>query len=116
MLLVVDDDVHVIELYMDVARSLGLEAASASDGEVAIQLLEDPAFRPRLVLTDLEMEGVGGEGLVAWLRSRVDPLPRIVMVSGHPDLEEVAARLGVEHAYKPMRFDVLSRLLEGLTP
>lgn len=77
--LIVDDDPDARELLEVIARSLGLEARSASDGLEALDVLRHiDRTPPSLIMLDLMMPTMDGFAVYNWLRS--NPLTRHVPV------------------------------------
>lgn len=113
-ILVVDDNEEFRTLLGTwIAEDLGHGVLLARDGLDATRFFSDPASpMPRLVLLDLEMPGMDGRGLVAWLRAHAAPMPRVVLVSASPRLARVAAELEVD-AYldKPITLPRLRAVL-----
>jgi DNA-binding response OmpR family regulator len=80
--LVAEDTDPVRKLLTDVLRAEGLEVTAVADGVAALAAY--PAVAPDLVLTDLEMPGLGGLGLIRVLRGRGETVP-VVVVTGRDD-------------------------------
>jgi len=64
---VCDDDLDMRETLMEFVRLQGYEAQAAADGADLRRLV--PAFRPDLVLLDLNMPGEDGLSLARWLKA-----------------------------------------------
>jgi|GEM_PF-5947961 CheY-like chemotaxis protein len=64
--LIVDDDPAVRLVNQALAREAGLVPVAASDGTEAVELVAE-GLRPDLVVTDLEMPGLDGVGLLGEL-------------------------------------------------
>ena len=91
-ILVVDDDPDVALLVKTVLqRRAGCVVDVAEDGEVAVERVA--AFRPDVVVTDIEMPGLNGLELLAELRRTVPTVPVIVMT----------AHVSVEYAVSALR-------------
>lgn len=105
--LVVDDDLGVREAIANVLRDERFVVAMVAGGLKALELLNG-GLRPALVLLDLWMPGLNGEGVIAAMKS--DPSLRdipIVVISAHPE-----ARAEVEPTVdgfltKPIDIDAL---------
>lgn len=76
--LVVDDSIVVRNLLEGMLISAGFEVKTAENGHAALPHLE--GFRPGLVLSDIEMPGMGGFELLRQIRAR-DPLLPVVLVT-----------------------------------
>ena len=81
--LVADDDPIQLRLAARLLRSLGHSGALASNGRIALDLLEKQTFD--LLLLDLQMPVMGGLETLAALKSRRErgaPTVPVVLVSG----------------------------------
>ncbi len=79
--LVVEDEPAVREIVARTLEGGGLHVLQASDGAMALQVIEREG-RPDLVLTDLMMPGIGGTELARRLITRWPDLP-ILYMSGY---------------------------------
>jgi CheY-like chemotaxis protein len=89
-LLVVDDELIVRELVAAHFRARGWTAAAAADGRAALEVLARE--RCDVLVTDLEMPGLDGWGLMREVRS-LAPLVRIVVLTCHGSLAEITGAL-----------------------
>lgn len=110
--LVVDDEVDVRDVLIEYLEAKGFEAVGAASGEEALERL--PAYRPDIVLLDINMPGLSG---LETLR-KIKALPQetcVVMASGQGD-EEVARRalvLGAaDYIRKPLDLAYVEAVLE----
>src|SRR5262249_5991000 len=100
-ILVVDDEPAILSLVKDVLVGHGYQVETAANGEEALRAMA--RRQPGLVLVDIHMPVLGGEGFVSEMRSRGLETPVIVLTAG-PSAELWARRLGVEGAVqKPFR-------------
>jgi CheY-like chemotaxis protein len=111
-ILIVEDDADVREALAMAMRDAGAEVTLAEDGVAALeQLRRGPS--PAVVLLDLHLPRLGGEGFLAELRadSRFERLPVITMTAGTGSLpgDDIVARL-----QKPFDFADLRRIVESL--
>lgn len=90
-ILVVDDDKDIASFLGAVLTLEGYEAIEAHRAEEAIQLIrEEP---PDLVITDLMMPGVGGLGLLSYLKQDKDlPFIPVIMITAlHDNIDKATA-------------------------
>lgn len=91
--LVVDDSDVDRRLAGAHVERLGAKALYAADGERALALIEEK--RPDVILTDLQMPGIGGLELVETIQEEYSGLPVILMTAhGSEDLAVSALRAG----------------------
>lgn len=85
-ILVVDDDIHQKELYLELFQQHGFQAIAAGDGEAAWKLIEQQL--PDLIFTGIIMPRLDGFGLIERLRAnpRTRNIP-VIMFShrGRPE-------------------------------
>ncbi len=84
MILVVDDEREIRSLVRILAERAGYRVVDASSAEEALQLLEDDAFEPRLLLTDIAMPGMNGLALAAIMHHLRPGLP-VLFMTGFAD-------------------------------
>jgi CheY-like chemotaxis protein len=105
LVMIVDDDFDVCEVYADALVEIGLEVAIARNGRDALALLERQPVRPALILVDLMMPVMDGRALIAALRARpsLAVIPIVVMTAnrGGPPVE------GAPCLFKPFSLEVL---------
>ena len=90
-ILLVDDDVFVRRLLRRTLPAQEFEIAEASDGEIALDLIE--AQHPELVLLDWEMAATPGSTVLTRLQERHPTLPVVVLTADGTQRAE-AMRLG----------------------
>ena len=103
MILVVEDNEDLLEVFRWVLESAGYTVSTAVNGEAALACVRG-AQRPRLVLLDLTLPDMSGLELVARLKAEpaLADIP-IVVVSGLP----VADVGGIPRLVKPVAPDDL---------
>jgi len=94
-ILIIDDETNLRKTLAEILRKRGYAILEASDGTEAVALLRDPI--PELIFTDWKMPGMGGEGVLRYIRKdqRLSSVPVIVITafgSSHSAIE--AVRLG----------------------
>lgn len=101
-ILLVDDHKEYISLLRIFLRG-NFEVKDATGADQAIKVLHD-GFRADLIITDLWMHGIGGDGLIAWLEqhSQFNTIP-VIVITG-TDL-----RIAKEMLQKPQVFKVLHK-------
>jgi CheY-like chemotaxis protein len=107
-ILIIDDDNDVREIVATVLATEGHEVSAAIDGVAAIDQLQRGA-RPSLILLDMMMPRLDGEGFMRSLRA--DPsladIP-VVILTAHPAARTKASELGAAGCLrKPVELDDL---------
>lgn len=101
LVLVVDDERGMLEIYGEILSRLSVEVVAESDPRVAARHLEEGSARDRtidLVLLDLRMPHLDGHELLQRIRERSGDVP-VMVVTGYPSREsaEWCRRFGVRH-------------------
>lgn len=110
-ILVVDDDAAYLSVLQRSIVRMGYEVASATSGEVAMELCRQQA--PDLALLDMRMPGMSGLELAARIREMGD-VP-IIFLSGASDdemVEQASQMGGLTYLVKPMRENQLGPAIE----
>jgi DNA-binding response OmpR family regulator len=111
--LVVDDDARTREAVARLLQAEGYEASVAGDGEEATGLLA--AWRPDLVLTDLNMPRLDGRGLVERVRREAPGTPVIVLSASAAGAAGLVGGLGADGFFsKPVRIEALLARIRDL--
>jgi len=115
-ILVVDDDDNMRRLIKTILERRGHQVSEARDGLEGIARFEERL--PDLVVTDMQMPGIGGLALISELQRRPSP-PKVLVVSGkhfRPDgeLSGLAARGLIAFVEKPFTPADLSQSVEAL--
>ncbi len=102
--LVVDDEPAIRTLVARMLRRAGFEPVEATDGQEAIEQLDRSPFDA--VVLDLMMPDVGGERMLAQLRSAPETKRTpVVIITGKPEVApEVIGLVGRENFF-PKPFD-----------
>ena len=77
--LVVDDDVSILDMTEDLLTEAGFEVTKCSSGEEALALADERDWD--VVLSDLQMPGIGGLDLLAQMRERRPDTPVVLMTA-----------------------------------
>lgn len=101
-----DDDARARAAVARILQEEGYDATQAADGEEASSLLD--AFRPDLVLTDLQMPRLDGRGLLERVQTVLPGTPVIVLSAGGSAEAVRLAGMGASACFpKPVRVDEL---------
>jgi len=113
-ILVVDDDRVTRHVVRGLLRSAGHTVVSAGDGVAALKQLEKAV--PDLMLIDVWMPRMGGLDVLARLRERGGPRPRVVVMTSD-DTPETLLRAVREQAHlylkKPVEPEELLKVVSG---
>jgi CheY-like chemotaxis protein/HPt (histidine-containing phosphotransfer) domain-containing protein len=111
--LIVDDDEVSREVLATVFTIDGYDVRTARDGAEALAMLDSDAYRPQVILMDLQMPGLNGAALIAQLRERV-PLGSgtmlLAMSASEPRADDVKGADGFLR--KPFGAKELKRMLQ----
>ena len=114
-ILVVDDHVDSAEMTAAALALAGYESKVAHDGAAAIELAK--SFRPDVALLDLGLPGMDGYQLAQQFQTAVPQPPRLVAMTGYgqvADRDRTTAAGFDAHVVKPVDFDRLAEVLDGL--
>ena len=102
--LVADDEPAIVEMIRDILEEHGFRVVTAANGSEALRLVE--AHEPEVVLLDMNMPVLDGEGFIAAVRERGLGVPIVVMTAGS-SAQRWAAQLGAD-AYLSKPFELSS--------
>lgn len=102
-ILIVDDDVHILELIQRHLQSLNYHTYKAISVKEAISILKDRTID--LLITDLQMPGVDGLQLVKYVSEHFPEIPKLA-VTGYPS---------IDGALKAMKSGVMDYLTKPFT-
>ena len=114
--LVVDDDAPIRQLLTRALVARGWKATAVDSGEAALAVLADQSFD--LIFLDLMMAGINGAQAFQEIRHR-DPSAQVVIVTGYPDSEMMAAALRTGPfalLLKPFTLSDLHKLIGDRSP
>lgn len=77
-ILLVDDEPHVIRILRLTLEREGYEVRSANDGHEALGVLEH--YAPDVMISDIQMDGMGGQELCTTARARYPERRFLIMV------------------------------------
>jgi CheY-like chemotaxis protein len=110
LILVVEDDLDTREAVVEVLRREGLAVVATDEGSKALDLLE--TCRPHLVLLDLDLSGLSGDGFCAAQRERPElAATPVVIMTGMNDPPVLGAAL----LRKPFGIDELLEVVARFT-
>lgn len=105
--LLVDDEEEFVSTLAERLQMRGIQASTASDGKVALRLIEaDP---PEVVLLDVMMPGMGGMEVLKRIRESY-PKTQVILLTGHGSTRDgiEGMRLGAfDCLMKPLNIDEL---------
>ena len=108
-ILVVEDIPDTRQMMVDLLENLGHVVSQARDGVDGVRVaLTD---RPDLILLDLMMPTASGDSALSFMRGTpaLSDIP-IIVISAHPDVEQIATQLGANAwLTKPVMYDELRR-------
>ena len=115
-LLVVDDEAILVELLRDFLKSVGHQVDTAPDGRKALELARTNAYD--VILTDLKMPGLDGQGLYAQLcKARPEMTNRFIFSTGdlaNPKVQTFFQATGCLYLSKPFKLESVLKVLDQL--
>jgi two-component system, cell cycle sensor histidine kinase and response regulator CckA len=103
LVLVVDDDPNICRLFKLILEAAGYRALTAANGAEALELYRRHRAEVRVVVTDLAMPILDGQGTIRELH-RLDPRLPIFVVSSDPTAKSRAGELGDVRDFLPKPF------------
>lgn len=106
-ILIVEDEPDLRQVFVDILTSEGFDTSTASDGEMAIQMLSENNYD--LSLIDLYLPKADGFQVLAHLQ-RVSSSTGAIVMTGHGSIEsavEAMKKGAVDYLTKPVAFDQL---------
>jgi len=109
LVLVADDEAGIRSLTRNILQGAGFRVITAADGREALALYEQHGREIRLVVLDMTMPHLDGEGCFLAIRA-IAPGAKIVLTSGYSEQEVVAHFIGkglagfVQKPYTPDQF------------
>jgi hypothetical protein len=114
--LVVDDETFLLECLVDALGTWGLEVASSTRGDEAIQKLKSGNFD--LIICDIRMPGLSGMDLYDWLRTQQPAMARRILYTTGDTFDaktrEFLETTQVPYLGKPFDLKQLRQSLERL--
>jgi EAL domain-containing protein (putative c-di-GMP-specific phosphodiesterase class I) len=100
--LVADDEPAIVEMIRDILEEYGFHVVTAANGSEALRLVEEA--EPEVVLLDMNMPVLDGEGFIAAVRERGLRIPIVIMTAGS-SAKRWASQLGAD-AYLSKPFEL----------
>ena len=117
-ILLVDDSSTMLMSMETILKRTGLEVAKALNGTQALQVL--PAFRPDLMITDLNMPGVDGITLIREAKKlpamRFKPILMLTTESQQSKRQEAKAARACGWLVKPVKPEQLLAVIKQVVP
>ncbi len=115
LVLVVDDDKHIVDVLCRTLKKNGFAVASAYDGREAMVAIEQT--KPDLILLDLRMPEMDGYQLIEAVKKSeaTKDIPIVVMTAYHFDREKTdILSMAAEHVAKPFEVERLAQKVSEL--
>jgi CheY-like chemotaxis protein len=103
LVIVADDDPNICRLFKLILEASGYRALTAANGAEALELYRRHRAEVRVVVTDLAMPVLDGQGTIRELH-RLDPRLPIFVVSSDPTAKSRAPELGDVRGFLPKPF------------
>ena len=114
LIAIVDDDISVCRAIQRLVRSLNMNAETFNSGAQFTKLIEAvPSFHADCAILDVQMPGMTGLEVQAWLAQTGNPLP-IIFITAHDEIgvRERALALGaVAFLRKPFNDELFAKTL-----
>jgi DNA-binding NtrC family response regulator len=112
--LVVDDEADVRELLVEYFKTKNFDVTAAADGRAAQSAIQREPARYGLVLTDLQLPGLDGLGVLRTVK-QANPSAYVVIITGYASLDSAiqAVRLGAyDYLTKPFSLGQIDVVLQ----
>ena len=108
-ILTVDDEKDICEMIASFMERKGYKVKTALSGEDALRSMGDD--KPDIVLLDLHMPGLGGEGTLKEIKKQYKDIPVIILtVNNAPQKALELLKLGaMDYMSKPIDLDCLEK-------
>lgn len=111
--LVVDDDLHILDLYSEILSKAGFEIATAEDAIGAVTKFQE--FKPALVVLDVDMPAGGGKKVFERLRMQLlSPTPILFSTASPESVASLEKNLNVMVLKKPVTPGILVGAVKDL--
>ena len=114
-IMVVEDEEAISEFITMFLKDEGYQVTNATDGTEALKLLQQPEFRPDLILLDMRMPEMDGLAFSQAYRKLTLPLAPIILLTAASDSSDVIGQINPSaYLAKPFDLDQLIALVENL--
>lgn len=116
--LIVDDNLSMMEMYVDYLRRTGYEVRAVDNGLTALEVL--PHYHPDVILMDIQMPGLDGLEVIRRIRSRREqefariPIVALTALAMPGDRERCLDAGADEYLAKPVSLMRVSQLVADL--
>jgi EAL domain-containing protein (putative c-di-GMP-specific phosphodiesterase class I)/ActR/RegA family two-component response regulator len=110
--LVVDDDEPLLRIHARALTAKGYRVETAPNGNAAVKALEERSFD--VILSDIDMPGVSGIGLLERVRARDLDVP-VIMITGAPSMDTAMAAMehgALRYLVKPVELVALVKVAD----
>lgn len=112
MVVVADDEPHLVALVASLLEPLGVAVVTAADGEQALQAVQ--THRPRLLITDVMMPKLRGDVLCRQLKARPETAAIKVLLTSAMEGARLEHADADAYVPKPFDLDTLERSITHL--
>lgn len=116
--LIVDDNRQIADTLAQMLKFFNIDAQMAYGPRAALTALKDPRIIPSIVFLDLNMPGLTGFDVLAFLRREphLEEVPVVVVTSDdQPESAQRALQTGASaYVIKPVTLDVLEASLKSM--
>jgi len=108
--LIVDDDPNQIKLIKLYLKNTDLEISTAKNGRHAIHILKDKLFD--IILTDYQMPEMDGGTLISTIRTELNLLIPIIMISANDQQPNLSKYKNVKILKKPFTSEQIKKIFK----
>ncbi len=112
-ILLIDDEAIALSNMSHVLEKEGYEVTTCKDGETGLREMQQKTFD--LVLTDLQMPGIDGMGVMQHIHDTTPEVP-VILITGHATLDsavEAMKRGAYHYISKPFRLDEAREIVKS---
>lgn len=112
--LIAEDNTDLRELLQEIMEDVGHEVIAASNGNEALEYIESPKEMIDLLITDVQMPGLKGDGLLAAIQENRAEAP-VIVITGHGSVAQAVEMVkagAFQYLTKPFDPEDLLRVVE----